>query len=290
MTIYCLGSVNADHFYAVPHIPEPGETLAALELTTGLGGKGANQSVAAAKAGAQVVHIGGVGPGSEWIFERLESYGVDTRHIATLDVPTGHAIINVAEDGENAIVILAGANGAQSEDRIAAALQNAGTGDVLLIQNETNCQVEAARVAREKGVEVVYSAAPFDAEAVRAILPATDMLLLNEVEATQLEKALEQSLFSLPVARIVVTLGAKGARWIDTRSGDSWEVAGTRVEAVDTTGAGDTFAGYLAAALHEGMKPEEAMAFAGKASALKVTRHGTADAIPMRAEVEAFSP
>ena len=97
------------------------------------------------------------------------------------------------------------------------------------------------------------------------------MLLLNEVEAAQLEESLEQSLFSLPVAHIVVTLGAKGARWIDTRSGDSWDVAGKRVDAVDTTGAGDTFAGYLAAALHEGMKPEEAMALAGRASALKVT-------------------
>ena len=290
MTVYCLGSINADHFYAVPHITAPGETLAAIDLTTGLGGKGANQSVAAAKAGSRVVHIGAVGPGSEWIFERLERYGVETRHIAKLDLPTGHAIINVADDGENAIVILAGANGAQTEGRITAALQDAGAGDVLLIQNETNCQVEAARIAREKGVQVVYSAAPFDAEAVRAILPAIDMLLLNEVEAAQLEKALEQSLFSLPVPRIVVTLGAKGARWIDTRSGDSWEVAGTRVEAVDTTGAGDTFAGYLAAALHEGMTPEEAMSFAGKASALKVTRHGTADAIPTRAEVEAFNP
>ena len=109
------------------------------------------------------------------------------------------------------------------------------------------------------------------------------------LEAAQLEKSLDQSLFSLPVARIVITLGAKGARMIDTRSGDQWEVEGIPVEAVDTTGAGDTFAGYLAAGLHEGMQPEAAMRFAGRAAALKVTRHGTADAIPTRVEVEAFS-
>ena len=290
MAIYCLGSINADHFYAVPHIPSPGETLAATDLTTGLGGKGANQSVAASKAGVLVHHIGAIGPGSEWIIERLEQYGVETTHVAQLEAPTGHAIINVAADGENAIVILAGANGAQSEARISEALSGAGAGDILLLQNETNMQAEAAALAASRGMTVMYSAAPFDVDAVKAVLDHVDVLLLNEIEAEQIEQAFGQSLYALPVDRIVVTLGSKGARLIDTRSGDTWSVDGLKVEAVDTTGAGDTFAGYLAAGFHEGMGPEAAMQFAGRAAALKVTRHGTADAIPTRAEVEAFNP
>ena len=290
MTIYCLGSINADHFYAVPHIPSPGETLAATDLATGLGGKGANQSVAAAKAGVRVVHIGAVGPGSGWILDRLRAFGVETDHIAELDVPTGHAIINVAADGENAIVILPGANACQSGDRIRTALADAQAGDLFLLQNETTLQAEAAEMASGKGLRVLYSAAPFDPAAVKAVLPYIDTLLLNEIEARQLEKTLDQSLFSLPVGQVVITLGSKGARWIDVRSGDVTEVEAERVIAVDTTGAGDTFAGYLAAALHEGQSAKSAMTLAARAAALKVTRKGTADAVPTRAEVEAFRP
>lgn len=289
-TVWCLGSINIDLFYDVPHIPAPGETLAATGHRSGLGGKGANQSVAAARAGATVRHFGAIGANSEWVIERLESYGVDTSHINLANEPTGHAIINVASDGENAIVILAGANRTLDQDRLKAVLSDAQPGDLLLLQNETNLQLEAARIATERGLRVLYSAAPFDAEATRKVLPFTDTLLLNEIEAKQLEKALDQSLFELPVKHIVITLGANGARWISTQSGDTFDTLGIKVEAVDTTGAGDTFAGFLAAALSRDFKPAEAMAFAGRAAALKVTKKGTADAIPTLAEVEAFKP
>lgn len=289
-TVWCLGSINIDLFYEVPHIPVPGETLGATGHRTGLGGKGANQSVAAARAGATVRHIGALGDNADWVRERLERYGVDTTHVAELDAPTGQAIINVASDGENAIVTLSGANRLLAEKAVMEALESGAEGDVLMLQNETNLQAEAARFARDRGLRVLYSAAPFDAAATKAILPHVDTLLLNEVEAAQLEKALEQSLFALPVPDIVVTLGARGARWISTPTGDSWDVPGIRVEAVDTTGAGDTFAGYLAAALADGMKPVPAMELAGRAAALKVTRKGAADAIPSIAEVEAFAP
>lgn len=113
MTVWCLGSINIDYFYNVPHIPAPGETLAATHHSRGLGGKGANQSVAAARAGAPTEHIGAVGVDAEWAVNLLGDYGVGTDHIATLELPTGHAVINVASDGENAIVILPGANRAQ---------------------------------------------------------------------------------------------------------------------------------------------------------------------------------
>jgi ribokinase len=285
MTLWCFGSVNIDHFYSVPRIPAPGETIAATGYAMGLGGKGANQSVAAARAGAETHHIGAVGPGAEWVPERLQGYGVGTAHLAVTDTPTGHANITVAEDGENAIVILPGANAAQDLNRVRAALDTAAPGDLLLLQNETTLQAEVAELGHALGLRVVYSAAPFDAGAVRAVLPFTDLLLLNELEAAQLEAALGSPVSRIGVPAVVVTLGAKGARWVgETR----FEVAGYKVSAVDTTGAGDTFAGYLAAGLAEGMSPGAAMTLASGAAALKVTKKGTADAIPSRTEVDAF--
>ena len=286
--VWCMGSINVDMFYDVPHIPAPGETLASTNHSVGLGGKGANQSVAAARAGATVNHIGAVGDGAEWIFERLSSFGVNTDHISISKEPTGHAIISVADDGENAIVILAGANGAIEKSEIRSALEEAEPGDILLMQNETNMQEEAALFAKDLGLRTFYSAAPFDSNAVEKVLPMIDTLLLNEIEAEQLQDALQQSLFSLDVPHIVVTLGGDGARWIDTTNHDSFDIPAIKVTPIDTTGAGDTFAGYLAAALSKGVVPRDAMRLANKAAALKVTRKGTADAIPSLSEVEKF--
>ena len=286
--VWCMGSINVDMFYDVPHIPAPGETLASTNHSVGLGGKGANQSVAAARAGALVNHIGAVGSGAEWIFERLSSFGVNTDHVAISNEPTGHAIINVADDGENAIVILAGANGAIEKSEIRSALEEAERGDILLMQNETNMQEEAALFAKDLGLRTFYSAAPFDSNAVKKVLPMIDTLLLNEIEAEQLQDAMQQSLFSLEVPHIVVTLGSDGARWIDTTNHASFDIPAIKVTPVDTTGAGDTIAGYLAAALSKGVEPREAMRLANKAAALKVTRKGTADAIPSLSEVEDF--
>ena len=286
MTIYCVGSINADHFYDVPHIPTPGETLAGSNFRIGLGGKGANQSVAAAKAGAEVVHIGAVGDNGAWTVERLNDLGVNTDHIITVEEPTAHAIINVAADGENAIVIYSGANLCQSEDEIAAALKSAKPGDYLILQNEASLQVEAAQMAKAAGLEVVYSAAPFSTKAVEAMLPHTDILVVNDVEAAQLSEALKVDVIDLPVKGALVTRGADGADFI--AGGNVTHVDAQQVTPVDTTGAGDTFLGYFVAGLDQGMSVGDAMALAAAAGALKVTRPGTADAIPSREEVEAF--
>lgn len=286
--IYNLGSINADHLYRLTHLPAPGETLAASAYVRGLGGKGANQSVAAARAGAEVRHIGAVGADGRWMVERLESFGVDCSGVAGLGCASGHAIINVDAAGENAIVIHAGANREIPAGVLSAALAGAGEGDVLILQNETSLQAEAARIAQEKGLFVVYSAAPFDAQAVREVLPFVSLLLLNAVEADQLCSALSVSLDDLPVENVLVTHGAEGAVWHDIARGIDVSVPALKVEAVDTTAAGDTYAGYLIAGLAEGMSVREAMHLAAAAAALKVTRPGTADAIPGRAEVEAF--
>ena len=286
--IWTLGSINADYFYRLPHLVRPGETLAATSLTTGLGGKGANQSVAAARAGAQVHHIGAVGPDGQWAIDRLANFGVETTHIRIVDVPTAHAIVMIDEAGENQIVIFPGANRAQDTDAIEAALHQASARDWLMLQNETSHQVEAARIARARGMQVAYSAAPFDAGAVQAVLPHVDLLIMNAVEAAQLSDGLGKALSDIPVSRILITKGANGADWIDRDSGETVSVPAFPVDPVDTTGAGDTFAGYTVAGLALGLPPAEALTRAAAASALAVTKEGTADAIPSLQEVLDF--
>lgn len=276
--IYNLGSINADYTYRVPHLPEPGETIAAQSLTRGLGGKGANQSVAATLAGSDVCHIGAVGENGEWALDALNAFGVVTDHIVRVDAPTAHAIINVDTQGENAIVIFPGANQKQSLSQLEAALADAKPRDILLLQNETNLQVEAAKCAQSLGMFVIYSAAPFSADAVAQILPHVDLLVTNAVEAAQLSV--------VPQCSQIITRGADGADW---REKDQvTHVPAFSVTPVDTTGAGDCFIGYVAAGLDQGLSPTEALRLGSAASALQVQKIGTADAIPTKAEVDLF--
>ncbi len=288
MTIYNLGSINADHFYQVPHLPQPGETLAANAFSTGLGGKGINQSVAAAQAGSKVVHIGAVGPDGQWAVDRIAGFGVETQHIQTVETPTGHAIINVDTKGENAIVIFSGANNCQSVTQIEQVLSEADKDDILLLQNETTLQAEAAKIAYNRGLKVIYSAAPFSVEAVKNVMEYVTILMMNQVESEQLCAGLETDLASLPVSEIIVTKGSNGAMWLQPETGETSYTPSFPVKPVDTTAAGDTFAGYVAAGLDQGMNVQDAMRRASAAAALKVTRKGTADVIPSADEVANF--
>jgi len=282
MSIFNLGSINADHIYRVKHLPRPGETIAAISLSTGLGGKGANQSVAAARAGAHVVHIGAVGADGGWALEALRGFGVDTKAIRTVDAPTAHAIINVDDAGENEIVIFSGANQKQSLNAVSETLSEAKPGDILLLQNETNLQVQTAEHARESGLFVIYSAAPFNAQAVREMLVVTDLLVMNQGEYSALLATLEAG--ALP--DLLITKGADGSVW-KSKTGDI-EMPAFSVKPVDTTGAGDCFVGTLAAGLDQGLARPAAMRLATAAAALQVTRPGSSAAIPSRAEVDAF--
>lgn len=280
MAIWNLGSINLDLIYGLDRLPGRGETVSADTKAEFLGGKGANMSVAAARAAARVCHIGAVGPDGRWAVDRLLEYGVDTRHIAQTDTPTGHAIVAVETSGENQIIIFSGANRAIPLELVSNALSEAQTGDLLVLQNETNAQVEAAKLGRELGLTVCYAAAPFDAEAVRAVLPYLDFLILNAVEAQQLETALGTSVADLPVRDIVVTKGSDGAEWISTETGSHQQFSARKVTAVDTTGAGDTFTGYVLAGMDREMPMAQAISQAILAASIMVTRHGTADVIP----------
>ncbi|WP_027245227.1 ribokinase [Leisingera daeponensis] len=287
MAIWNLGSINADMVYSMPHLPAAGETLAALRLDRFLGGKGANMSVAAARAGSAVDHIGAVGPDGDWAIERLKAYGAGTEHIARAEAPTGHAIIAVEPGGENQIILFPGANRLISPDQLSKALNKANAGDILVMQNETSMQAEAAQLGRQLGLRVCYAAAPFDADAVQAVLPYLDFLILNEVEAQQLQQATGKSPGEIGIKDVIITLGSKGARHIDGETGAVLDVPALPVTAVDTTGAGDTFTGYVLSGLDRGLAMAEAMDQASRAAALMVTCHGTADVIPELAEVQA---
>jgi len=284
MTIYNLGSINIDHSYHVPNLPRPGETVAATALITGLGGKGANQSIAIARAGGRVVHIGAIGRDGGWTVEALRAAGVDTGAVQVTDVPTGHAMITVDAAAENAIVLYPGANTRIDEHQIAAALQGAGPGDWLLLQNETNGGVVAARLAREKGLRVAYCAAPFDAAAVAEILPLVDLLSVNEGEAAQLRANLPEA--ALAGCNLLVTFGSRGAAYI--APDQTAKTNAFKVDPVDTTGAGDTFLGYVLAGFDGGLPVDAALRRASAAAALQVTRAGAAEAIPLAQEVADF--
>lgn len=292
VTVYNYGSVNIDQVYRVPHLVAPGETLSSLSLTTLLGGKGANQSVALARAGASVRHVGRIGQADGWVAEELARSGVDISLIQAIDGASGHAIIQVDDHGENSIILHGGANQSFMVDAIEEALSQAVKGDWLLLQNECNDAASVIELALQRGLSVAFNPAPMTMEVAKLPLSRLSVLVLNEPEALALADALELGggpdalSTELPLTRIVLTLGAQGARqWLN---GASIDVPARKVETVDTTGAGDTFVGYLLAALIDGLEDGAAMDRACAAAALSVTRPGATPSIPAAAEVNQF--
>lgn len=284
--IWNLGSINADRFYQLSHLPGPGETVAATDLKEGLGGKGANMSVAAARAAAHVMHIGAVGKDGAWAIERLLEYGVGTHYIQQVSSPTGHANIHVDAKGENNIVLFPGANATISQAQIGTALTEAGTHDFLLMQNETNGQRFAAETAKKLGLRVAYAAAPFSATEVSRNAENIDLLFLNEIEAAQLVSEMNVALGDLPIDDIIVTLGADGCKWVSNKGKSEHHFDAYPADAIDSTGAGDTFTGYVLAGLDRGFEMKDAIDLGMKAGALMVARHGTADVIPDLKEIQ----
>lgn len=284
MKLFNLGSINIDHFYRLPHLVSAGETLAACEYNTGLGGKGANQSIAAALGGAEVHHIGAINVADQNILALLRDKGVLTDAIRYSDAPTGHAIVMVDQhSGENQIIIYPGANHQISTAQINDGLVLATVGDWALAQNETNNAAWFFQQARARGLKICYSAAPFEPATTAQLLAYTDLLVVNEGEAEALCNYLNRPIDQLPVAHLILTLGAAGARYLGCEG--RWQVAAPRVPVVDTTGAGDTFLGYLLAGLCRGDSMRSAMELAVRAAAIKVTRAGTGAAIPSLDEV-----
>ena len=280
MTIWNLGSINVDHIYQLDTFVAPGETRTAQAYSWGLGGKGLNQSVAALRSGGDVRHLGAIGQDDATSLDALAALGLS--EVWQVAVPTGHAIIQLNAAGENCIVLAPGANQALNETDIAQALIQARSSDWLLLQNETSGGGFAVRQAKARGLKVCYAAAPFEASAVAELIEQVDLLSVNEVELAQLESAMTVT----SVARLV-TLGAKGAYYEDA-SGTRTQVESFPVDAIDTTGAGDTFLGAFLAKLDQGKNLTSCLHWASAAAALQVTRLGAATVIPEAEEIELF--
>ena len=282
-----FGSINIDHVYQVDHMPKPGETLFSRGYDKFLGGKGMNQSIAVAQARGKLIHVGAVGTDGQWALDEIRGLGVSLDHIITLsDKPTGHAIISIDRKGENQIVIEGGANQSFTSSMIENSLKNNSGNGWVLLQNETNLAREIVQAAKEYKIPVAYAAAPFDAETVLSLISKIDLLVVNQGEAEALSRTLGVPLEEIPVSQLLVTLGEDGARFY--KNNERFDQKAFQVEAKDTTGAGDTFLGSFLAMHDMGCTLAEALEYAAAASAIQVTRHGAATAIPSREEVTSF--
>jgi ribokinase len=290
--IAVLGSTNMDLVVYVEKAPHRGETVTGRDFLTIPGGKGANQAIAAARAGATVSMIGAVGHDGfgTRLRSTLEHSGVTTDHLRTVEGPSGTAHIVVDDAGGNAIVVIPGANGTVDhlvpgdEGLIASA-------DALLLQLEIplSAVLAGARTARAHGVRTILTPAPVQ-HLPPELLDATDLLVPNEHEAATLTGRSDPFAAGAAlldrVPRVVITLGAAGSVYL-TRDAEPLAVPAPHVTAVDSTGAGDTFVGALAVALGEERPIREAMTWAAAAAALSVQREGASASMPYRSEIEA---
>ncbi|MBL1078444.1 ribokinase [Nocardia sp. 2] len=278
--IVVVGSINMDLVTTVGRRPEPGETVAGDDFALVPGGKGSNQAIAARKAGAEVEFAGAVGDDvfAGELRRVLHDAGVGVSRLRAAPGPSGIAAIVVDAAGENTIIVVGGANSRMTE-LTAADLDLVAGADVLLCQLEIPLPtvLDAMRHARANGTTVVLNPSPVQ-ELPAEFWAAVDIVIVNEGEAARIGSALD------PIPHVVTTLGAAGAAYRGPE-GITLSHPGVRVEVVDTTGAGDTFTGALAAHWHEG--PEAALAWACTAGALATTKLGASASIPTLTEIEA---
>ena len=283
------GSLNIDHVYRVPHFVRPGETLSSHSLQRFAGGKGANQSVALARAGAQIFHAGKIGTDGVWLKEKLEQNGINTQFIREGTLNNGHAIIQVDNDGQNAIILYSGANREMEKEEIVSTLSRFDQGDYLLLQNEINLIPELIEEGVKNELHVCFNPAPMTPEVLDFPLDLCHLLVVNETEASALvqspsyEEMLEKLISCFPKTDILLTVGKEGAYYAS--QGKIYFQAAHKVKAVDTTAAGDTFIGYFLAGMLKNSPIEEVLKQASKASALCISKEGAMDSIPLHDEV-----
>ncbi len=302
MKVLNFGSLNLDYVYNVEHFVREGETLSSTDMNTFCGGKGLNQSVALARAGAAVCHAGAVGRSDGTaLIEILNGAGVDTSYIDKYDMPSGHAIIQKNTAGNNCILLYGGANQNISKEFIDEVLRDFGDEDVLLLQNEISNIDYLIERGYEKGMHIVLNPSPINEKIFECDLGKVEYLVLNEIEAGDiLERADQKNTTSektdiddagmalrlsnmFDTTKILLTLGEKGSVYVDKEHIYRQDIFKTEV--VDTTAAGDTFTGFFIAGMAAGRDVETAMRFAAKASSIAVSRRGAAPSIPTMEEV-----
>ena len=289
MKVLNIGSMNLDLVYSVDHIVQPGETEASFALDTFLGGKGLNQSMALAKAGVEVYQGGMIGEDGQVFLDACAEYGVRADYIRTVPGKSGHAVIQRDKNAQNCILLYGGANQMLTGEYVDSVLADFGAGDILLLQNEVNQMGYIVEKAYEKGMQIALNPSPFNEKLDAVDMRKISIFLLNEVEGNQVtgltdpDEILAEMLRRFPKAKIVLTLGKDGAVYADAEQKHFQPIF--KVQAVDTTAAGDTFTGYFLAGLLSGMPVPEILKMSAKASSIAVSRAGAVPSIPYRDEV-----
>ena len=293
MRIINFGSLNIDKVYQVEQFVRPGQTITAKDYAVAAGGKGLNQSLAAARAGAEVLHAGAIGAEGRFMADLLRESGADTSLLREVDGPSGHAVIEISAAGQNRIIVFGGTNRSMTSEYIERVLDTAQPDDWVLLQNEVNLVPEIIRRAHEKGLRVVFNPSPVPENTEKLPLACVSLFMVNEIEAAQLAGTdanadFEDTLTALrakyPNASVVMTVGADGVLY-DGEEG-RFQLPAFKVKAVDTTAAGDTFCGYFLAAVSAGKSVQTALQEASAASALAVSRTGAAPSVPETGQTE----
>ena len=291
MKVLSFGSLNFDHVYQMDHFVMPKETTSSLSYSRGFGGKGLNQSIALAKSGLDVYHAGRVGFDGQPFIDYLQEYGVKVDYLKKdEETATGHAIIQVSHS-ENCIILYGGANQLIDEAQIDEVLTHFEQGDLLLIQNEISSLTYLIKKAHEKGLRIVFNTAPMDEKIFSYPLDLIDIFVVNEVEgkglanvsSDQVEDVIMGLQKAYPNKEIILTVGSLGSYYIQGETVIHQEAY--RVEAVDTTAAGDTFTGFYLASILRGEEVNTALRIAAKASSITVTKEGAAKSIPTLEQV-----
>lgn len=291
MKILNFGSLNLDYVYSVDQFVRPGETKSSKKREIFAGGKGLNQSIALARSGAEVYHAGAVGKlDGSVLTDVLKLNGVNIDFIKEIeDASTGHAIIQVDENGQNCILLFGGVNQMITKDQIDSTIDRFSKGDFLILQNEINMLDYIVEKAHEKGLIIFLNPSPINENIFKLNLDYIDYFILNEIEAADIskedkfEKLLDALADRFPKAKIVLTLGEKGVRFKDGET--ILEHGIFKVPVVDTTAAGDTFTGYFIGSLVQGHSDKEALRLASLASAIAVSRMGAETSIPFMEEI-----
>lgn len=290
MKVLCFGSLNIDMTFSVPHFVQAGETLASFSLTRNAGGKGANQAAALAKAGCETYMAGKVGKDGMFLVETLEDFSVDCSNVVITDNPSGQAIIQLAQDKQNAIILFAGENRNITEEEVDSVLSGFNEGDWIVLQNEINLLDRIIMKAHSKGLKICFNPAPFDDGIKRLPLNLVNMLVVNEIEgaaltgiSTDFESVIKELSKMYPSKEILMTVGANGVYYSGSEGFIHQPIIDYPV--VDTTAAGDTFIGYYLASYIHGMNVKDSLYYASKASGIAVSRPGAMQSVPMKNEV-----
>ena len=284
-----FGSCNIDYVYSMDHIVRVGETQSTYQLEIFPGGKGLNQSIAIARAGAAVHHAGCVGCDGDMLLELLTQSGVDVSYIRRVAEKNGHAIIQVSTEGDNSIFLHGGSNEMIDEPFVDSVLEGFDGGDILLLQNEISNVPYIVEKAYEKHMCIILNPSPWNEKARKIDFGMLSYIIVNEVEAQEIsgcqipEEALAFFKERYPDLKVILTLGDKGSIYLDREH--TIRQSAFITDVVDTTAAGDTFTGYFVAGVASGVDCADALRDASAAAAISVSRNGAAPSIPWKREV-----